>query len=644
MIENNEEEEALIQKEKDNSKKKIIIIVLSIIGVLLTAGAIVFIVFISKETYDNDKKGETIDFEYGLSLTELQDRTNDEHLGKFIFLKQDSKEYKDLPEGDKKALKYLVKAAMIMDEIALRLDNKHNIPFKKFLESELKNNTNNTQANLTKTLFESLKGINGFDSRQSEVKLSKNHSFPRGMGVYPEDLTQEKFHEILNKMLDDNKIDDVKNILNQRSIVEWDKDKKYLTAKDYVEYFKENFTEIAYLLLNASEVSTDSNFKEYLEKQANACKTANPELDVLADKKWATLQDTNLELTLVREPYNDTLTESVIKNEALKERIKSKNIEVTQKDLLGFRVGIVNREATNKILKLKENIPNLAKLMPRYDDYKNTSNDEEVYKNYSMVDVDLIKLTGIIGAYRGNITCASLLPTDNKKSVIEGGGKRLVYHRQMKSLKYKEEKQKQKAAELLDETQKDLYDEEAFYWFQMGVDIAKQFGPKKNNSSLGDLKEILEYNKAYLASFVFIDYLNEQDFFESEDLVKRIKISSVIHTFLKEEPKPGSPESVNKVIINNILLKDNVYNVTDGKIHIYEDNIRDVANKTLTKVIDILLNNNKTQAQEFNDTYNLWTKELNDTCQILKNYDNEWHFVAENELADILLKSNGTNI
>jgi len=639
--EQEEQEEPLVDKEKKKAKKKIILIILTILGVLVTIGAIIFIVFITKEKYDdtdNNEKNDQKEFDYGLTLTELQDRTNSEHLGKFIFLKQNSEEYTKLPDGDKKALKYLVKAAMIMDEIALRLDNIHNIPFKKFLESELKNNTNNMQANLTKILFESQNGINGFDSKNKEINLANNHTSPPGMGVYPENLTESKFHEILTQMINDHKEEEVIKILNQRSIVEWDKDKKYLIATDYIDYFKDNFTEIAYLLTNASEVSTDDNFKEYLNLQAEALKTADPNFDVKADKKWTTLQNTTLELTLVREPYKDTLTESVMKNETIKQFLISKGISLSQKDLLGFRVGLVNKNGTDKILNLKKLIPKLAQQMPNYEKYKDKSNDEEVYKDYSMVDVDMIKLTGIIGAYRGQIKCAQLLPNDNKKSVIEGNGKRYVFHRQMKSLQYNKEKQDQKASELLNENQKALYDEEAFYWYQMGMNIAQNFGPKIENSELGEYKEILEYNKAYLASFTFIDQLNDLGFYENENLVKKIKITSVIRTFVKEKPNFKESELVNKVIINNILRQNNVYNVTNGKIMVSEENIKNASSKSLTNVIDILLNKNKTKAEEFYKTYFEWSKELNEISNILKKYDNELHFVAENELADYLLK------
>ena len=224
-MEKNEQEEPLIQKEQYKAKKKIIIIILTILGVALTIGAFVYIAIIVQEKYDNeeDKEKENITekFEYGLTLEELENRTSPGHLGKLIYLKKDSKEYKDLEDGDKTALKYLTKAAVIMDEVFLRLDNVHNIPFKKFLESEINNSTNTTnttrikQANLTKILFDSFKGINGIDSQGDEVNLAKNHSASIGFGFYPEDLTKEKFHEILIKMLNENKIEEVRNITNQ---------------------------------------------------------------------------------------------------------------------------------------------------------------------------------------------------------------------------------------------------------------------------------------------------------------------------------------------------------------------------------------------------------------------------------------------
>ena len=646
-MEKNEQDEPLIQKEQYKAKKKIIIIILTILGVALTIGAFVYIAIIVQEKYDNeeDKEKENITekFEYGLTLEELENRTSSEHLGKFILLKKDSQEYKDLKDGDKTALKYLTKAAVIMDEVFLRLDNVHNIPFKKFLESELNNSTNTTnttrikQANLTKILFDSFKGINGIDSQGDEVNLAKNHSASIGFGFYPEDLTKEKFHEILIKMLNENKTEEVRNITNQRTIVQWDKNKTYLTSIDYVDYFKDNFTEVADLLLNASKYSTNDTFNNFLKLQAEALKTADPKLDAEADKVYVELQDTPLELTLVREGYEE-FTISTMYNKTLRTLLRKNKISPVSKDSLGLRIGIVNKDGTKLLSKLKESIPALAQYMPLYDKYKENSEDEEIYKNTTMVDADIILLAGFPGAYRGDVNDRELLPNDDKLSVIETGKKRFVFHRQLRNLTYNKQELKKKAQELLNSIQAELYDDGAYSLFFIVKDIAQQFGPMiKENNITDDFLEILEINKAFLASFAFIDFLKEQEVYTDENLIKKIKISSVLNMFLKEEPDINSPEQASKLIICNIFHEKNVYNMTDGKINIYEENISKVAKEALEDVIQLLLDNNDTKAKEYYSNYTKWDDELNKISQIIKKYDNELLYEAENELADYLL-------
>lgn len=55
-------------------------------------------------------------------------------------------------------------------------------------------------------------------------------------------------------------------------------------------------------------------------------------------------------------------------------------------------------------------------------------------------------------------------------------------------------------------------------------DIAQQFGPMiKENNITDDFLEILEINKAFLASFAFIDFLKEQEVYTDENLIKKIK-------------------------------------------------------------------------------------------------------------------------
>ena len=54
------------------------------------------------------------------------------------------------------------------------------------------------------------------------------------MGCFTEDLTVEKFHEILYKMVEEGKID-------QRSIVEWEENKLFLKSTDYEHFSNKNF-------------------------------------------------------------------------------------------------------------------------------------------------------------------------------------------------------------------------------------------------------------------------------------------------------------------------------------------------------------------------------------------------------------------
>ena len=224
-----------------------------IIGALVSVVIIIILIAI----FSNGKeKDEEKSYEFGLSMEELKKRTSEKYLGKKILLKSDSKEYNSLDQNDKECLKHLLKAGVYLENIQYQIDNHHNLPFKKFLEDEIKKG--NERAKLTKILFDGQKGINALDSLSYEVNLALNHKIMPGIGVYPEDLTKEEYHKILIKMLKENKTELVKNITNQRSIVV--RDGKYLKPIDYVEYFKEDFSKMAYEFEEAAKFSTNQNF------------------------------------------------------------------------------------------------------------------------------------------------------------------------------------------------------------------------------------------------------------------------------------------------------------------------------------------------------------------------------------------------
>ena len=290
MLEDNIQDSDLLDKKTNCFKKHLItIIIISSIVIIAAIAVLLFFILKKNEPDSNDKKEDKdkIKYEYGLEIEELRRRTDPNNLLIIHLLTPNSEEYLNLAEGDKQALKYLVKAGAILEDIELRIDEINNIPFRNFLDEELKNGANKEKANLTKVLFLGQKGINAQDYLAGTINLAKGIKQKPGLGVYPEDITKEEFHSILIKMLKENKIEEVKKILNQRTIVE--RDGEYLKATDYVDFFKEDFGKIADLLIKASTVSTNVDFNQYLILQAEAFRQANPLLDAYADIKWAQL-------------------------------------------------------------------------------------------------------------------------------------------------------------------------------------------------------------------------------------------------------------------------------------------------------------------------------------------------------------------
>ena len=572
-------------------------------------------------------------YEFGLGMEELEKRSNPEFITTKILLKADSPEYLSLQEGDKEALKYLVKAGAILENIHLQIDDHHNLPFKKFLEEEIKKG--NKQAELTKILFDAQKGINAIDRLSNKIYLAKGITNKPGIGVYPEDLTKEDFHKILIKMLHEKKIDEVKNILNQRSIVI--RDGEYLKSIDYVDYFKEDFSKMADLFEKASKVSTNKDFNEYLILQAKALRKADPMLDAEADKKWASLQDTPLELTLTRENYEDELTLTFTENEELKKLLKENNINPVPKDCLGLRVGIINKKGTEDLISIKKYLPLLANNMPYNNEYEQKiSKDTEKENKQTMVDVDLVMLAGDCGTYRAGITLAENLPNDDKLSLTIGGGKRNVYHRQIRFVSDPSQLQKL-LDEILDKDQHKYYNREADHWFTIGHENTHSLGPNRPNDKLGKYSHIIEENKADMGGLAFLDLLAKEGYYTEEQKIQII-VTAVVDTFLKVKPKLQQAHRVRTVMQNYYLFKKGAYDIKEGKIHVNIDKVVQGANDMLKEIVRVQIDDSFEKGEKYVTDYFVWTKEMQLIGEKIQKVSKELNGRLETELADKLLK------
>ena len=574
-------------------------------------------------------------YDFGLDMEELEKRTSKEYLITKVLLKPDSPEYLELAEGDKKALKHLVKAGALLENIHFQIDDHHNLGFKKFLEKEIKKN--NKQAILTKILFDAQKGINALDRLSQKIHLAKGIINKPGIGVYPEDLTKEEFHKILIKMINANKIDEVRKILSQRTIVL--RDGEYLKSIDYVDYFKDDFSKMADEFENAAKLSTNKDFNEFLILQAKALRKADPMLDAYADKKWAELQDTPLELTLTRENYEDELTGSFTENEELKQLLKTNNINPIAKDSLGLRVGIINKKGTEDLISIKKYLPLLAKNMPYNNEYEQKiSKDEEKESKQTMVDVDLVMLAGDSGTYRSGITIAENLPNDDKLSLTIGGGKRNVYHRQIRFISDKNKVQ-ELLNEILDENQHKFYESESKHWFTIGHENTHSLGPNKPNDKLGKYSHIIEENKADMGSLAFLDILAKEGYY-TEEKKNKIIVTFIVNTFLKVKPNLSQAHRVRTVMQNYYLFKRGGYEIKDGKIHVNIDKVVPAANEMLAEIIRVQIDDEFLKGEKYVLDNFVWTDEMQLIGEKFQKIDKELNGKLETELADKLLAEN----
>ena len=542
-------------------------------------------------------------YEIAYSEDELKDMI--EHKMRQIHLIDRNFEgYKKLSDGDKKALEHLVAAAKMMNDVSLEQDHKLNRVMKRALENEAEGSP---QAAYALRLFNSLNGVEGVNGvDEKPVEIFKGVSGSMGRNFYPDDLTVHEFHEIISKMLDEGKKTEVQKILSARTMVRRKGDE--LHAIDYTEYFASVFSEMANELEVAAHYTTDEKFKDFLGWQAQALLQNNEDMDMLADKHWAVLQDNDLEFTIGRENYDDQLTQTIYNNPELMAKIQAAGIEINNKDMLGVRVGIVNHEGTKLIMRFKEHMSELAELMPYKDKYtQNVGKDSELKQ--TMVDVDLVALTGDYAQCRGAITTAQNLPNNDKLAVKTGGGRRNVYHRQVRQSadmeKYKQILERMVAPEL-----HQYFDVEADHLFVIGHENAHSLGPKAEyQNALGQYKNMIEEHKADVASIAFMPEYVKNGTISEEQLRKIYTTWVVYRLFMKAKPVFVMPHRMADLMQFNYLLENRaIWFDENDKLHINFDIFGKVMTKFLEETIAVQLSKSPKKAKEFVDRLTTWGK------------------------------------
>ncbi len=568
-----------------------------------------------------------MDFQFAMSLKELKKRTSRSAYKGIKLLSSDSREVKKLSKQDLLVLCHLTRAAVKMDTIHLKLENPLNMEFLEFLNNEIAKD--NQKAKLTKTLFMSQKSMFSPDALGEQTVLAKNVKEPLGQNYFPADLSEKEFHEILNRMLDNKKFKEIQEILNQRSVVL--RDGENLKAVDVVDYFPE-FQEMADELKKALAYSTDKKFNKYLELQIKALEKADPMLDAKADKVWASLENTKFEFTLTRECYDEKLTKSIYENTELLNRLKDANIQVYAKDSLGARVGVVNKSGTKLLKKLKGLMQVAAKYMPLQNEYTQNLNDGET--SQKAVDADLVILTGEEGAYQAGIVVAQNLPNDDKLALKIGGGRRNVYHRQIRK-----RSNKKLYKNLICDEQFRFYEPEADHWAVICHENTHSLGPQLH-SGLGKYSAILEELKADMGMYAFLDEFVAEGYF-SENQAKQIIVTSLSKGFAKGKPNFSQAHRVRSVMICHRLIEENAITFDDdGRLRFDFEKVKTTTKQILAEVVRLQINQNVADAGSYVDKWFVWSDKISAVAEIIKKHSKMLNGYLITPLADEFLNPN----
>ncbi len=564
-----------------------------------------------------------MEFKFAMSLAELRKRTNKRYYKGVKFLRRDSREVKRLSKDDLMVLCHLTRAANKLESVNLKLGHPKNLEFLEFLNRE--EQAGNEKAILAKKMFLSQKSMFSPDTLGNQTVLAKGITQPDGLGYFPEDLEAKEFHEIISKMLDDGDVEEVKQILNQRSIVVRDGEK--LKAIDFVNAFSE-FQEMADELDKAREFSSDRKFNKYLELQAKALRKADPMLDAKADKQWATLSGGKFEFTLARECYDEKLTKSIYENDELMKKLKQNNITVYAKDSLGARVGVVNRTGTKLLKKLKNLIDVSSKLMPYLDEYDSNAESDEIAQ--TAVDVDLITLTGEEGSYRASLVLAQNLPNDDKPALSIGGGRRNVYHRQVRA-----NANKKLYKNLIAEEQFKYFNPEADHWAVICHENTHSLGPK-THSGLGKFSFIIEEYKADMGMYCFLREFVKEGYF-TETQARQIIVTSLAYGFLKGKPNLNQAHRVRSVMICQRMLSTGAITIVDGRLMFDFDKVIDTAKEMMREAIRLQLDANVKKAEEYISKWFVWNDKLIEIAEVIKKFSKKLNGYLIQPLAEEML-------
>ena len=327
------------------------------------------------------------------------------------------------------------------------------------------------------------------------------------------------------------------------------------------------------------------------------------------------------------------MTPSVTSNKELKALLDAKGIVAQAKDNIGARVGIVDKKGTEYLLKIKEFLPFMASKMPYNDKYTQSISKDT---KDTMVDIDVVHVSGDFASYRGGISLATNLPNNDKLAIQTGGHHRTVYHKQMREAKYSDGI-KEKLNALLNSDYHKYFSTRALHDFTILHENIHSLGPKEGLESLGVYKNIIEENKADMGSIVMLEELKNLGFY-TEDQQKEI-LTSWIVAYIYPGANFANAHATRNIMQHHYMIKNGAITFDEKdrmKINFFR--VTECAREMLNKIIRIQLSKNPQKAEEYISSNAIFSKELEILANNLKKVSKRLNSYVEQPLAQKMLR------
>ncbi|MFT6167209.1 MAG: hypothetical protein ACJAV5_002180 [Vicingaceae bacterium] len=443
-----------------------------------------------------------------------------------------------LTENQRLMIPSLIKVAQIMDDLFWKQAYGHK---EEFLESITDESTRRF-ANINYGPWDRLDGNKPFVEGVGEKPLGANY--------YPKDMTKEEF--------------ETSNLENKGSLytlIRRDSTGK-LTSVPFHIAFKDELAEAAELLLGASYYADNEQLKKHLMLRAEALITGE---FFKSDMAWMDMTENQIDIICGPiETYEDQLFGNKASYEAY----------VLVKDM----------EWSERLEKYAAMLPELQRNLPVDEKYK----AEKPGTDSQLAAFDVIYYAGDCNA--GSKTIAVNLPNDEKIQ-LEKGTRRSQLKNAMQA-KF-DKILLPIAAELIDESQRDYINFDAFFANTMFHEVAHGLGIKNTLNGKGTVREALkehasalEEGKADILGLYMITQLHEKG--EVEGDIKSYYTTFMASIFRSIRFGTSSAHGKANMIRFNFFKDQGVFNRSeDGKYTIDYDKMNDAMNALSAKILKL---------------------------------------------------------